>query len=648
MRQNLIVLFICLMSFTGCNFLDMVPEDDIETIETIFEKREDASLWLESCYSFLQRGVGSVSYDPAFLGSDELVAGTYLRQRSMALGYYTSLFIGDGLQMSQEPYGNIWTRNGHYAAIRYCNIFVENISRVYNMPDAEKRLWTAEIKALKAYLYYDLVQHYGPIVLVPENIDNGASIDAMQQPRSHVDDCIKAITDLLDEALEYLPPLASKDLSRRVYFSQEGALALKAKALLLAASPLFNGNPAYANVKNKAGEPLFSSTYDPEKWRLAAEAADEAIRVCEANGRRLVRGNLTEQTPLLNTMKDIEYSSVAPVYESEEVLLMIRPYNGSSDTYAILTLPNIPNEVDPTQYHHLFDGCVGPSMKMVEMYYTRNGLPIDVDMEWNYYATRYRLGREVSLDYRNVVSTDDEVLRLHLQREPRFYANIAADRCYWQRGLGNNALLKVQPYRNEKFGTSYSTINSSVPQNISGYWLKKGSYSNVSGRDYNTVLGRDEPLVLIRLAELYLIKAEAWNEYEGPSKDRVYAPLNVIRERAGIPDVEVSWTSFSNTPTKIQSKEGMREIIQREWNIEFAFEGKRFWNVRRWLTAQEELNGKQYGWNVLGENAATFYNNFEGPIPVGTEKVFTGPRDYLFPLRAEEVLVSGCVQNPGW
>ena len=145
------------------------------------------------------------------------------------------------------------------------------------------------------------------------------------------------------------------------------------------------------------------------------------------------------------------------------------------------------------------------------------------------------------------------------------------------------------------------------------------------------------------------MKAEAWNEYlETPDAEHVYNPLNAVRERAGIPDVESAWTNYSKTPDKVKTKTGMREIIRQEWNIEFAFEGRRFWNLRRWLTAADELNTDLYGWNILGETAHRFYNNFDGPVVVWSKREFVAPRDYLFPIRSEEVMVAGCVQNPGW
>ena len=81
----------------------------------------------------------------------------------------------------------------------------------------------------------------------------------------------------------------------------------------------------------------------------------------------------------------------------------------------------------------------------------------------------------------------------------------------------------------------------------------------------------------------------------------------------------------------------MREIIRQEWNIEFAFEGRRFWNLRRWLTAADELNTDLYGWNILGETAHQFYNNFDGPVVVWSKREFVAPRDYLSPFVARKL-----------
>ena len=209
-------------------------------------------------------------------------------------------------------------------------------------------------------------------------------------------------------------------------------------------------------------------------------------------------------------------------------------------------------------------------------------------------------------------------------------------------------LYKVEAYQNEEFGLKEKRINPLVPQNLSGYFLKKWTYSSASLHNYDRdvqAMGT-RPFPAIRMAELYLIAAEAWNEYEGPS-DKVYNPLNVVRKRAGIPTVQESW-AMAKDKSKVTYQGGMREIIRREWNIEFAFEGVRFWNLRRWKTAHLELNEKLYGWNVVGSTYDNFYNHDKGPVIINSDNKFVAPRDYFWPIRSEETQISGCVQNLGW
>lgn len=124
--------------------------------------------------------------------------------------------------------------------------------------------------------------------------------------------------------------------------------------------------------------------------------------------------------------------------------------------------------------------------------------------------------------------------------------------------------------------------------------------------------------------------------------------LDVVRERAGIPKVRDAWETYARNPEKVRTQSGMRSIIHQEWNIEFAFEGRRFYNLRRWMEATQELNQPQYGWNITATDSRRFYNNYEGPVVVWKKRKFSAPRDYFFPIQSEEVLISGCVQNPGW
>ena len=624
---------------TACkDYLDQVPENDIETFETIFERRSTADVWFtQSTLDMANNFVGF--FTPGVIGADEFVTGDYERSLGAKM-----LNIPDGLQLSQKPIGDVW--GSTYYSLRLLNTFIQRIVDVYDMTEAEKINWRAEAMAVKAFYYFELVKRYGPIVLVPTNIDVNVDLQKMQVPRSHVDTCFNEIVRLLDEAIPDLYYSKEREASHKLFPSKEGAMALKAKVLLYQASPLFNGNDFYVNFKGKDGEPLFNTKFDPEKWKRAAEAADEVVALCESLGYKLITGDQDKATNLLNDMRDIELSIWEREYDGVEAVFMTGFQGALINSFPYL-LPNFPEGYPEKESSAR--GTFGPSMKMVESFYTKNGLPLNMDKEWPY-ANRYKMGREVDNTYQGVVALNEDVLNLHLRREPRFYAHIAADRCYWQRGPVASKNLEVQAYRGEAFGLHESYLDASTRQNICGYYVKKYTRTEVQTSNYRSnsaVLG-DCRWPVIRLAELYLIQAEAWNEYLNKPDDRVYEPLNKVRRRAGIPDVQDAWKKFSTHPQQVENQAGMREIIRQEKTVEFAFEGHRFWDLRRWKTAHLELNDKILGWNVLGDNARTFYNNYEGPVVVWSKVKFISPRDYLFPIKAEEVMISGYVQNPGW
>ena len=330
---------------------------------------------------------------------------------------------------------------------------------------------------------------------------------------------------------------------------------------------------------------------------------------------------------------------------------MVRIQGENAHNWHCYTLPKV--ESTDEYYHAYIDGCISPSLKMVEMYYTEHGVPIDEDRQWM--AAPYSMSRETDARYNTVVPMGTDVLSLHLRREPRFYAHIAADRLYWNRTKSDYVLgqqednILMEAYRDERFGIKLARIDPTVAQNLSGYWLKKGTNSSIPFGEYpDTYYNGSYGCVISRLADLYLASAEAWNEYLDAPTDKVYGPVNKIRERAGLNDVQTAYDNYAINPEKAHTKAGMREIIHREWDIEFAFEGRRFWNLRRWMIAEQELNQPLYGWNVLGTNADQFYNYYNGPVIVWSKRQFVAPRDYFFPIKSEEVVRAGCVQNPGW
>ncbi|MEO5439912.1 RagB/SusD family nutrient uptake outer membrane protein, partial [Bacteroides ovatus] len=316
------LLFIAFIFLTSCKgYLDVVPDNDIETIETTFEKREDAYTWFKTCYSMITMDISDINACPAFWGTDEVVADDYIRLTNP--NSMPGLMIADGIQMAQSPYGDVWKSTKFYGGIRYCNLFLSHIDGVYNMLQEEKDLWRAEIQALKAQYYFELMRRYGPIILVPENINAAAPIEEMQQPRRPIDEVVNAIIELCDAAIPKLPYYKEQEQNHYAYFSKEGAATLKATTLLYAASKLFNGNTMMADMVNKNGERLFPA-YDKEKWKKAAEAADEALKIAAEGGKQLVEGSSEWPTPMLNTIRDIQQSCLNYDYNNKEVLLCVR------------------------------------------------------------------------------------------------------------------------------------------------------------------------------------------------------------------------------------------------------------------------------------------------------------------------------------
>ena len=146
----------------------------------------------------------------------------------------------------------------------------------------------------------------------------------------------------------------------------------------------------------------------------------------------------------------------------------------------------------------------------------------------------------------------------------------------------------------------------------------------------------------MRLSDLYLLYAEARNEYSGPDEE-VYYYRDQVRERAGLKGIVESWAENSIYPDKPLSKEGLREIIHQERMIELSFEGKRFWDIRRWKKANTFLNKPLKGWNVDGSTTMDYYN------VVTLENLKFQTREYLWPLREHTLRVNkNLVQNPFW
>ena len=271
------------------DYLDVVP-DNVPTIDHAFRDKVGAERFLFTCYSYLPRK-GQVMGDPALLGADDVWSHEDENYQRFVMNFY-EYRIKQGRQNSNEPLLNFW--NGRlnglnlYQGIRDCNVFLENIDKVgADLRTPERNLWKAEVTFLKAYYHYFLLRMYGPIPLIRENLPVSAGIEEVRVYREPFDDCVDYIVGLIDAVKDDLP-LTIRDRTQDMgRITRPIALAIKAELLVMAASPLFNGNPDYAGLKDNREVFLFKAEEDPSKWERAAIACKEAIDLCAEASIRL-------------------------------------------------------------------------------------------------------------------------------------------------------------------------------------------------------------------------------------------------------------------------------------------------------------------------------------------------------------------------
>lgn len=642
-----IITFLCI-SFSCKEYLDVVP-DSVATIDNAFTLRTSAERYLFTCYSYMpQHGLlnGSNCGNIAFNSSDEL----WYPVPSIDIDAEI-INIQRGFQNSSDPYGNYWSgkREGKklFEAIRNCNIFLENIHKVNDLPPWEMAQWTSEVKFLKAYYIFYLMRIYGPIPLIRENLPISASPEEVQLYRAPVDEVVDYIVELLDEAFasEALQPRVvgteAVDLGR---ITQSIVLALKAKVLVTAASPLFNGNPEYANFKDSRGTQLISPDYDQSKWQRAADACREAIDYAHQQGYMLHRYIPTPgSTYVLNDTLLKEWHVRAAFCEKDANAEVIWANTNSRaadiQRWAMAMITPATSGSGPKS-------ILGVTNKMVEMFYTDKGVPITEakQADWDY---NDRLSLKVAgVNDRFYVKQGERTVALHFKREPRFYAFVGFDRGIWFGNWSGNYDAKKTIYH-----VATRKGETAARQGISNYCIT-GNYAkklvhlqtagaqsdgNVTGANMNVY-----PWPEIRLADLYLMYAEALNEVNGYSTETTHW-INLVRERASLPTVEESWTNYSTDPSKYTTKEGLREIIQQERAIELMFEGHRYWDLKRWKKAHVALNQPIRAWDITQDKPEAYYTE----ILLANQRFYM--RDYFFPIEISEMQINrNLVQNPGW
>lgn len=608
----------------ACDYLDVVP-DNVAVVENAFSDKYNAEKFLATCYSYIPN-FGDPWINPGLLSGDEVWFNEEIMDDSN-----TAAMIAKGEQNSLDPFLNFWDGGQRgknmYVGIRDCNIFLEEIKRVGDMSETEKKKWIAEVKFMKAYYHFWLFKSYGPIPIVDENLPIYVSTEEVKIYRDPVDSVVNYIVKLIDEAIPDLPLMVLSEVTDMGRITKPIATAIKARVLATAASPLFNGNPDFSSLTDNRGVKLFPATYDAAKWQRAADAVKVAIETAEMANFSLVNHYQTKYNHSPAMMKELLLRSIVTTKGNSEVIWGCTNFP-FSHTYQRMLQPLLITVTDANPVSQFY----AATLRMAELYYSKNGVPIEEDPDFPY-EDRYTLRTAVTAES-DYVRSGETTARLHFDREPRFYASIAFDR-------GTYVLEPTYYYVQCRAG-ELATKRNKGEFSATGYWPKKliSPRNGFSGNSYE--IDYSFPFPIIRLADLYLLYAEALNEVKATPDAEVYEYIDKVRERAGLPGVVESWAAHSKFPDKPSKKEGMRKIIQQERMIELSFEGQRFWDLRRWKLALDYMNRPIRGWDISGRGL-NFYN---------VTTVYT-PRfefkDYFWPIRENERINNpNLVQNLGW
>ena len=421
----------------------------------------------------------------------------------------------------------------YFGVIGKCNLFLDRIQSSAIDAALITRM-TGEIKVISAYSYFSLISFYGAVPLIKKPL---TVADSLSLPRNNYDECMAFVITELDAAAVMLPTTYPAADQGRI--TKGAALAIKARALLYAASPLNNpGN-------------------DMSKWQKAADAAKAVIDM----GLYSLYANY----------KNLFLQLAA--YNSE--IIWQRPYNNLVDFELAVEVALYPPGSNGRAQ-------LSPIHNIVADYETLNGLlPIN----------------DPSYNPQNP----------YVNRDPRFNATILFD----------SALFKGRRIQIFTGGVDADITGSSVPR--PGYYLRK--FNDTTIVDPITTRIGNTPWTFFRYAEILLNYAEAKYYLGDEATCRTY--INKVRSRPGVlmPDVT-------------ESGAALLKRLQHERRIELAFEGHRWFDVRRWKIAPVVLNINAQAMAVT-KDPVTGVRTYTVKDMLPTRAFFD--KNYLLPIPQSEI-----------
>ena len=668
-------LILAALSFNlvSCDYLDVVPPEQAG-LQDATKTRRSTLGFLFTCSAVLQSVDTPIDHTTALCGStDEYALPIEWRNDS---GAYWDDYAFNLISAANTD--GLW--DTYYKYIGQCYLFLRQVEEhpgetlLHEWLPGEKEQWLAEARFLIAYYHFALLRKYGPIPIVTEYKPQNTSASEFGG-RCHFDYCVNWIVSRLDIAAQDLPPTREGTEWGRATSTM--AKALKARILMYAASPLWNGKFPYSSWKNKTSTPgdkefftgadakyqesvgrddygieLVSSSYNGKKWERAMEACQAALDFATNEGECRLYGTQEAdmklyQTELGNNDKWLPYvpgkedNDIAENREFKERVMMLRyavasRYPANKELIWGLTGININGRIQGRIPVHIFQtgnktawaggySAISPTLYTIEHFYTEDGMLPEEAAAAGDFTPRTEWFKRAGV----TGNKREDIVNLYVNREPRFYAWMAFDGGDYGSKLfktssgdaGSPCILNMKT----SAGHGYDLARSPRNYNVTGFMTQKFVNPTAQfvfdGGAFQA--GESKPIPIIRLAELYLNLAECQANVGGVNLADALANLKVVRDRAGVP-----------TPTTVPEQERLIEMIHNERFIEFWNEGHRYHDVRRWAEGKKYFGAKREGLNEMVKDVS--FEDFNVPTAIN-QPYRWDDRLYLAPIQNAEV-----------
>lgn len=457
----------------GSNFLDQEPENSGATVEVMFSSRINSEKVLTKVYTYLPYGLptnGGLYNKLGWNILESLTDINYSFRNNISDGPVGLYYNG---ALSANIPGNVQGCEAYryggevdWYAIRYAWLYIENLPKVPDMSEAEKNERIAEAKTILALSYADMLRNIGGVPWLDHAVDVN---EEMHFPRITFAQTVTNIVALLDEAI---PHLAWKqDAVNDGRMTKVGAMALKLRVLLFAASPTFNSATRW---HPEADEYTCYTDYDPERWKAAVKAGEQLMAEIGSRGGY---GLIQPEAPTHAARRKAYQQAYYDRGGTEVLISTRRGFTAAHDDF------------HGERYYS------GPTLNYVDLFPWEDGSDFPAGFDWAHPSRPPFFAADGTPT-----------------RDPRLYENVAVPGdLYWN---GKLAPVYIQ-HVDYKEG--------------SGFRMMKFILPNSSDR-----ANRPTQWPYLRLPEVLLSYAEAINEYKKGPDAEAYRCVNDVRARVGL------------------------------------------------------------------------------------------------------------------